>query len=197
MAQHQANSSSQRPYVLLDRDGTIIVDRNHLTDPDGVTLLPGAVAGLRRFQELGLGLVVLTNQSAIGRGYLAPQGLELIHQRMNDLLGEQGVELDAIYHCPHLPWDRCRCRKPRLGMVERAAADLGIEPTVCFMIGDRASDIELGRRAGATTFLVATGYGMEGTDDGNLGFERPQPDYSVEGLDEAAAIISAILEERR
>lgn len=197
MPKHRSDTDPQRPYVLLDRDGTIIVDRNHLTDPDGVTLLPGAVAGLRRFRDLGLGLVVLTNQSAIGRGYLDSQGLELIHQRMNDLLGEQGIKLDGIYHCPHLPWDACFCRKPRLGMLERAAADLGFTPSVSFMIGDRASDIELGRRAGATTFLVATGYGMDESGPANPEFERPEPDYSVQGLDEAAAIIGGILEERR
>ena len=197
MPQHFSASSSQRPYVLLDRDGTIIVDRNHLTDPQGVTLLPGAVAGLRRFKELGLGLVVLTNQSAIGRGYLDPQGLESIHQRMNSLLSENGIELDGIYHCPHLPTDSCGCRKPKLGMLEQAAADLGFAPSASFMIGDRASDIELGRRAGATTFLVATGYSVAESGPENLEFDRPQPDYSVQGLDEAAAIVGGILEERR
>ena len=105
-----------RRVVLLDRDGTIIIDRHYLADPRGVELIEGAAEGLRRLAALGLGLVVVTNQSAIGRGRLDVEGLERIHRELSRLLADRGVRLDGIFWCPHRPEDDCDCRKPRSGM---------------------------------------------------------------------------------
>jgi len=174
----------QRPFVMLDRDGTIIVERHYLCSPESVELLPNAVQGLRRLREMGLGLVVLTNQSAVGRGMLSEGGLRLVHGRMCELLEGQGVRLDGIYFCPHGPDEGCACRKPRTGMVEQAAAELGFDPKAGFLIGDKSCDLELGRRVGATTLLVRTGYGAEAE-----GHCRGLADYVVDDLLRAAEVI--------
>jgi D-glycero-D-manno-heptose 1,7-bisphosphate phosphatase len=172
-------------FVLLDRDGTINEERHYLADPDELAFLPGAVEGLQALHRLGLGLVVVTNQSGIGRGYFDLAALECVHQRLRERLGEVGVPLAGIYFCPHLPDDGCTCRKPLPGLVERAAAELGFEPAAGFMIGDRPADIDLGRRVGATTFLVRTGYGAE-----TLAAGTARPDHVVPDLAAAAALIA-------
>jgi D-glycero-D-manno-heptose 1,7-bisphosphate phosphatase len=178
----------QRRFVLLDRDGTIIVDKHYLSDPDGVELLPGAVEGLCGMTALGLGLVVVTNQSGVGRGYLDPGQLEAIHRRLTELLAGRGVRLDGIWFCPHRPEEDCDCRKPRTGLVERAARELHFDPADAFVIGDKPADVELGRRLGATTFLVRTGYGAGAEAAGESG-----PDYVVDDLGEASRFIRALL----
>ena len=170
--------------VILDRDGTIIVERHYLSDPAQVTLLPGAASGLRQLQRMGLGLIVITNQSGIGRGLLDEVRLDLIHHRMRALLEAEGVYLDEIYVCPHLPEDNCQCRKPRPGLLEKAAQDMNFDPRECFVIGDKASDIELGKRVNATTLLVRTGYGNL-----EISEKRCYPDYIVDDLREAAHVI--------
>jgi D-glycero-D-manno-heptose 1,7-bisphosphate phosphatase len=153
---------SQRPrFVILDRDGTINAEGEYVSSPEQVELLPGATAGLRAMRALGLGLIVVTNQSAVGRGYFDLARLEEIHRHLRKLLALDGVELDGIYICPHTPADGCDCRKPRPGLLQRAAAERGFAPADCFVIGDRPCDIDLGRAVGATTILVRTGYGAE------------------------------------
>ena len=174
--------------MVLDRDGTIIEERHYLSDPEDVALVPGAVRGLRHLAELGLGLVVITNQSGIGRGYFDEARLCLVHQRMSDLLEARGVRLNGIYFCPHTPEDDCQCRKPRRGLMELAAKEQGFEPRACFVVGDKACDIELGEKVGGTTFLVSTGYGVQVAEDGTA-----NPDFTVEGLPEAAQVIQGLL----
>ena len=147
--------------ILLDRDGTILVDRGYLSEPAGVELLPHAAAGLRRLRELGFSLVVVTNQSAVGRGHFDVTRLAEIHQRMIELLDAEGVQLDGIYFCPHRPEDRCACRKPCPGLVVEAAAALGFDPRRSFLIGDKPCDIELGQAVGERPYVVRTGYGAE------------------------------------
>jgi len=182
----------QRRFVVLDRDGTIIIERHYLTDPSEVELLPGSAAGLRHMRELGLGLVVITNQSAVGRGFIDKMRLSQIHERLHDLLKNEGVHLDGIYSCPHLPEDNCSCRKPAVGLLSLAANELRFDPRSAFVIGDKACDIEMGKRVGATIFLVRTGYGEEHAAQKDLG-----QDYIVEGLQEAATVIGRILAENR
>ncbi len=180
--------TSRRRFALLDRDGTILIEKHYLSDPDGVELIDGAAAGLRKLAELGVGLVVVTNQSAVGRGFFDIDRLDEIHARMTDQLAAQGVSLDGIFFCPHRPDEGCVCRKPRTGMVERAAAQLRFDARECFVIGDSAGDLDLGRNLGATTFLVRTGYGAETEAAG-----RAPADYVVKGLGEAADRIEELL----
>jgi D-glycero-D-manno-heptose 1,7-bisphosphate phosphatase len=147
-------------FVLLDRDGTIIVEKHYLASPDQVALLPNAAAGLRTFSSLGFGLVIVTNQSGIGRGYFTTADADRVHLRLKELLAVESVALDGIYLCPHAPEVGCACRKPEPGLVRRAAADLGFDPSEAIVIGDKPCDIELGKRLHAQTVLVRSGYGV-------------------------------------
>jgi histidinol-phosphate phosphatase family protein len=183
-----ATIATPRPFVIFDRDGTLIVERHYLSNPDQVELLPGVAEGLRRLRDLGLGLLVATNQSALGRGFFDRDRLDQIHRRMEELLAAEGVRLDGVYVCPHTPDDDCPCRKPRPGLVEQAARELGFDPKQCFVVGDKECDIELGRRTGATTLLVRTGYGAELAQAGTC-----PSDYVVADAAEAARIIERLL----
>jgi histidinol-phosphate phosphatase family protein len=175
---------TNRRFVILDRDGTIIEERHYISDPDQVELIPDAARSLRQLATMGFGLIVITNQSGIGRGFFDHASLDLVHQRLNRLLEVEGVYLNAIYVCPHTPEADCSCRKPRPGLLERAVKELNFDPRFGFFIGDRPGDIELGQQFGATTFLVRTGYGARVAGEGTA-----KPDYIVEGLWEAAQII--------
>lgn len=168
---------AEQRFVILDRDGTLIVERRYLSAPEQVELIPGVAGALRKFRELGFGLVVVTNQSGIGRGFFGQEQLHRIHSKLHDLLDKEGVVLDGIYFCPHTPEDGCCCRKPRLGMVEMASKDHMFDPEQSLFVGDKVCDIELGKNAGGTTFLVRTGYGAE-TDL----LHMTDPDYVVEDL---------------
>src|SRR5262245_57358755 len=177
-----------RRFVLLDRDGTINAERHYLSDPGQLELLPGAAAGLAEMQRLGLGLVIVTNQSGIARGYFDSARLAEIHERLTDLLGSAGVRLDGIYICPHGPDDGCTCRKPLPGLVLQAARDLDFDPVPAFVIGDKPRDIELGRAVGATTLLVRTGYGAHYASDPGV-----SADHIVSDLVHAARVIGSHL----
>jgi D-glycero-D-manno-heptose 1,7-bisphosphate phosphatase len=177
-----------RRFVVLDRDGTIIAERHYLSDPEQVELLPGAAEGLRRMAALGLGLIVVTNQSGVARGYFDLARVEEVHQRLRSLLAAEQVALDGIYVCPHGPDADCACRKPRPGLLLEAAAEFNFDPRACFVIGDKPCDIELGQAVGATTILVRTGYGAEYESAGTL-----QADHVVDDLVAAAERIAPIV----
>lgn len=140
--------------LFLDRDGTLIVDRDYLGDPAGVEILPGVGAALRRAKDAGFLLVVVSNQSGVGRGYFPESAVAAVNARMAEYLAREGVVIDRFYHCPHHPNEGCGCRKPEPGMVEAAVRDLGIDPTASFVIGDKTSDVVLARRAGARGVLL-------------------------------------------
>ncbi len=169
--------------ALLDRDGTIIEDRHYLADPDGVVLLPGAAEGLRGLAELGLRLIIVTNQSGVASGRIAPAALDAIHRRLLDLLEGMGVSIAGIYACPHAPDSGCDCRKPGLGLARQAERELGLDLNRVLVVGDKPADIGLGRGLAAPTFLVTTGEGAI-----TLESERAMADYAVDGLDEVARI---------
>jgi histidinol-phosphate phosphatase family protein len=177
----------QRPFVVLDRDGTIVIEKVYLSKPDQVELVPGAAAGLKHLREIGLDLVVVTNQSGIGRGLFDRSCLDRIHQRMTDLLAAEGAQIDAIYYCPHLPEDGCTCRKPRPGLIERATGELGLSPVPSFVIGDKPCDVDLGREIGAPSILVRTGYGSQFELAGTV-----NADYIVDDLPSAARLIESL-----
>lgn len=141
--------------VFLDRDGTVVVDLGYLRDPDDVRLLDGAAVGLRAMQDAGLPLIVVSNQSGIGRGLISTCDAEAVHDRFVSLLAEDGIELAGTYYCPHVPGNDCPCRKPSIGMFTKAAEDLEIDLTDAVMVGDRLSDISAGHAAGCRTILLA------------------------------------------
>ena len=172
--------------VFLDRDGTVIVDKHYLCEPEGVELLPGAAEGLRHMRSLGLALVLVSNQSGVGRGYFGLDAVERVHKRLVEMLEAQGVRLDGIYFCPHGPEESCSCRKPAPGLIERAARELGLCASASFVVGDKPCDVDLGLRVGATTLLV------RGRQQGNedLGCA---PHFVVADLDEAALRIGETL----
>ena len=175
--------------VLIDRDGTINVEKNYLSSPDQIELFPETAAGIKLLKSLGLTVAVVTNQSAIGRKFFDTERLEEIHTRLHEILATAGAKVDAVYFCPHIPEDSCDCRKPSAAMAKRAASDFGAELEKSFVIGDNVCDIDLGRNVGATTFLVRTGYGVRTETE-----RKTQADYTVENLLEAALIIKGILE---
>jgi len=179
-------ATERRRFVLLDRDGTINEEVGHLADPDELRLIPGSADAIRRLRDLGLGIVVVTNQANVGRGLLPPVELERVHERLRKMLAAEGVEVDAILHCPHAPEDGCRCRKPAPGMALDAAARFGFDPAESFVVGDHAGDVGMGRAVGATTFLVLTGHGV-----GERAKAGGDADHVVADLAAATDIIAA------
>jgi histidinol-phosphate phosphatase family protein len=180
------NGSARRRFVILDRDGTVIEEREYLSQPEQVALIPGVGAALRKLRQMGFGLVMITNQSGIGRGYFDQGQLGLVHQRLAQLLQQESVKLDGIYVCPHTPDDVCACRKPGTGLMEKAAKELDFDLEGSIVIGDKDCDIDMGRRAGAMTFLVRTGYGAQ--------FENAvAADFVVDDLAAATASIGCLV----
>ncbi|HEU4354459.1 MAG TPA: HAD family hydrolase [Actinomycetota bacterium] len=177
-----------RRFVLVDRDGTINeeISPEYVLEPDQIRLLPGAARALRELREIGLGVVVVTNQSPVGRGWITADQLDTIHARLSELLHAEGAAVDGFYVCPHVPGDGCDCRKPEVGLALRAAAEHGFDPAEAFVVGDHPGDVEMGRRIGAGTFQVRTGHGMEEIAEGG-----PPADHVVQDLAEAARIIRA------
>jgi D-glycero-D-manno-heptose 1,7-bisphosphate phosphatase len=122
-------------------------------------MFPGAAAAIRRLNETGLPVFVVTNQSGVGRGYFPESLVHMVHELMTQRLAAEGAHLDGIYYCPHTSTDGCDCCKPKTGMLERAAREHSLDLTRSFMVGDRHADVELAHRAGARSVLVRTGYG--------------------------------------
>jgi len=156
----------KRPAAFIDRDGTLVEEVNFLSKVDDLKIFPFTAEAIRLLKEKGFHIVVVTNQSGIGRNVYGERDMHSIHDAMQEQLGGA---VDAFYYCPHLPDDGCTCRKPALGMIEDAIADLNIELEGSWMIGDKAIDVETGRNAGISSALVLTGYGTEHAE--SLGWE--------------------------
>ena len=180
----------ERRFVILDRDGTIIEEQEYLSEAEQVKLIPGVAAALRNMRQMGFGLVVITNQSGIGRGFFSLSQLQRVHERLEGLLKAEGIHLDGLYVCPHTPDDNCDCRKPKIGLLQKAVIDLGFDMASGIVIGDKASDIEMGRMAGALTFLVRTGYGAQFEND-------VAADYVVDDLAAAARALERLSKTER
>ncbi|MEX2281551.1 MAG: HAD-IIIA family hydrolase [Gemmatimonadota bacterium] len=152
-----------RPAVFVDRDGTIVAERNYLADPAQVELVPGASAALRDLAAHGFRLVIVTNQSGIARGLYQEEDFQAVQQRLDELLALDGVKIDAVYFCPHHPdfSGPCDCRKPGPGMYRRAQRDLGIDLSRSAYVGDRVKDVEPAVTFEGFGVLVRTGYGAE------------------------------------
>ncbi|HWJ35746.1 MAG TPA: HAD family hydrolase [Steroidobacteraceae bacterium] len=152
------------PPVFLDRDGTLIVEKHYLSDPDQVCIEDGVVEGLAMLIENGHPLFVLSNQSGIGRGMFAECDARRVNEKVAHVLLEQGIEITAWYFCPHTPASRCDCRKPSPGMAIAASRDWNLELAGSYVIGDKQADLELADAIDATGILVTTGHGRESAD---------------------------------
>ncbi len=148
--------------ALLDRDGTLIRDVAYLSRVEQIELLPRVPEAIRLLRGNGLKVAVITNQSAVARGLLSERGLQEIHRELTRLLAISGAFLDAIYYCPHHPTDGlgayridCDCRKPNVGLTQRAAKELNLDLARSYVVGDQASDMELALRIGAAGILIA------------------------------------------
>lgn len=147
--------------VILDRDGTLIVEKNYLAKPDEVEILDGVVDGLKSLKLLGGKFSVVTNQSGIGRGYYKLEDAVAVNDRMLDEFSKHGIDFSSIHICPHTPEDNCLCRKPKIKLLLDACEAAGLNAAHAFMVGDKSSDIEAGKNAGIRTILVRTGYGSQ------------------------------------
>lgn len=169
--------------VFIDRDGTLIEEVNFLHRVEELQFFPFTDEAIRLLKENGFLVVLVTNQSGIGRGIYTVDDMHSIHEQIQADLTEK---LDAIYFCPHLPNENCDCRKPRLGMIEAALADLEIDLENSWMIGDKILDVELGLNAGIKPILVLTGYGEKHLP------ELKRPPFAVaDNLMEAVRIVLA------
>jgi D-glycero-D-manno-heptose 1,7-bisphosphate phosphatase len=155
------------PAVFIDRDGTINIEAGYIDHPDNFNLYPFVPQSIRLLNEHGFLVIVLTNQAGVGRGYFGEDNVETLHAKMRSELAKGGARLDAVYYCPHHTSSKdpryavdCDCRKPRTGMVDKAVKDLPIDKSRMFIIGDKMSDIKLGKKTGCRTYLVKTGYGL-------------------------------------
>lgn len=168
----------RRRAVFLDRDGTLIEDVGYPRDPATVVLLDGALSTSRELSRRGFTLVVVSNQSGIARGLVTTSEAAAVHERFVSLFAAGGVHFDAVAYCPHGPADGCDCRKPAPGMLLDTAARLELDLEGSFMVGDKASDMEAGRRAGCQTILIAT---MRGPDRAAQGTDGVASNWSAVG----------------
>ncbi len=178
--------------VFLDRDGTVNEEVGYLTDLGNLRLIDGAGAAVRRLNDAGFKVVLVTNQSGVARGYFPETLVHEAHAQLDRMLGQFGARIDAVYYCPHHPTAGnshftcdCDCRKPRTGLIDRAVKELAIDRSHSYMVGDKWSDVELGQRAGVHAILVRSGFAPD--DPGN---KRPQqladPDFLAHTIVEAA-----------
>jgi histidinol-phosphate phosphatase family protein len=173
-----------RGALFVDRDGTLIAERHHLADPDGVALLPGVAGALRSARAAGLPVVVISNQAGVGRGLFDEARVHAVMARLRGLLRREGVELDAVRFCPHAPEAGCDCRKPGTRLLVEAAEDLRLDPYRSVMIGDKWVDVEAGLAFRSAGVLVRTGHGATEAE-GARAVDAPVADRVFADLAEA------------
>jgi D-glycero-D-manno-heptose 1,7-bisphosphate phosphatase len=172
------------PAVFLDRDGTINEQMGYINHLSRFTLLPQAIAAIRRLNAAGVKAVVVTNQSGAARGYFPASLVDEIHTHMNQLLAAEGAHLDGIYTCLHGPADGCACRKPQPTLMQQAARNLDLNLSRSYLVGDRYSDIQTAANAGAKGILVLTGYGR-GEYEYLRAAQKVQPVYVAPDIEAA------------
>lgn len=177
-----------RPAIFLDRDGVLIVEKNFSISPEDIEFYPETLDAVAAIKGNYL-KVVISNQSGIARGYFKSEDVERFNTELDKKLRARGIRIDGWYFCPHGPEDNCSCRKPKPGMILKAAEDLGIDPGRSWVLGDKSSDIEAGKTSGARTILVKTGY--RGAEPGGADVI---PDYSADNLRDAIDFINRSIE---
>jgi D-glycero-D-manno-heptose 1,7-bisphosphate phosphatase len=183
--------------VFLDRDGTLTEEVGYVNHPSRLRLLPRTAEALRCLNRGGVPAVMVTNQSGVARGYFSEEVLAAVNAVLVDQLEHEGAVLDGVYVCPHHPVEGtppfradCDCRKPKPGLLHRAAADLDLDLARSWMIGDKPSDVLVGQRVGAQTVLVLTGYGRGEWEYRRGSFPVP-PDHVAGDLLDAIRIIES------
>lgn len=180
----ETSSKTLSPAVFLDRDGVIIVEKNFLVDLDEIEFIPRSLDALRNLDPRFF-KVIVSNQSGVARGFFTAEDVNRFQEALGVMLESQGIALNGWYFCPHGPQDVCECRKPKPGLVLRAAMELPINLGKSWMVGDKSSDIAAGAAAGLKTILVNTGYAGK-----EPGYSNFAPDFVVDDLYEAVNIIN-------
>jgi D-glycero-D-manno-heptose 1,7-bisphosphate phosphatase len=167
-------ATAARPAIFADRDGTIVIEKHYLADPALVELVPGAAAALKAFADAGYAVIIVTNQSGIGRGLYSEWDFLRVQERVEQLLESEGVRVDGVYHCPHFPGrdGPCECRKPGTLLYRQAAQAHAIDLARSIYVGDRRKDVEPAAALGGRGILVMTGYGRE--EAAGSGFETAE-----------------------
>ena len=180
-----------RPAVFIDRDGTLTEEVGYVNHPSRLRLLPRSAQAIRRLNQAGIAAVVVTNQAGVARGYFSEEVLAAVNAALVTMLKEEGAYLDGVYVCPHHPDEGappyrtvCDCRKPRPGLLYRAAADHGLDLAQATLIGDKPSDLVAARAVGARSVLVLTGYGRREWEHRRSTFTVP-PDHVADDLCDA------------
>ena len=186
-----------RRAVFIDRDGTISEEVGYINHPSRFRVFPYAAAAIKHLNDAGWLAIVVTNQAGVARGYFSEDMIQTVHAEMTKELENGGARLDAVYYCAHHPsvgeppyrFD-CDCRKPKPGLISRAARDFDIDLAGSWMVGDRYSDVELARNAGVKSMFVLSGYGR-GEWEHQRSTWTEQPDLVAENLQEAVWVIAA------
>lgn len=181
------NHRSKKRAVFIDRDGTMTVEGGYINDPNRLMLLPRCARAIKKLNENGVLAILATNQAGIARGYFDEETLKSTLKRLELLLMTEGAHLDALYYCPHHPSvgnppfrKKCNCRKPLTGMLEKGAKHFGLDLERCFVIGDKISDAELGKKVNAKAVIVKTGYGEGEIRLGKM--SKIDPDFIAEDI---------------
>src|SRR5579859_5542153 len=198
----RTRASRRQTAVFLDRDGTLNQEVGYINHIDRLRLYPWSAEAIRKLNRAGVPVIVLTNQSGVGRGYFSEELVHRVHQKIALELAASEAHLDPFYYCPHHPDSdqaaykkKCQCRKPLAGMVDEAAKKFHIDVKSSYVVGDSTRDMEMGINAGARTVLVMTGYGRGNYE--NLRGDWPrQPDLIAENLLEAVEKILGELARR-
>lgn len=180
-------NSIKKPAAFLDRDGTIIFDKHYLSSPDQIKLYKNAAESINKLRKAGFKIIVVTNQSGIGRGMFTEKDLEKINKKFIKMLKECGAKVDGLYYCPHIDEDNCDCRKPKTGMALQAAKEHNIDFSRSYTVGDSIRDYMLGHNLGAKGILVLTGHGKKQSE--KIKKEKIKPFKVCKNLSHAVNLI--------
>jgi D-glycero-D-manno-heptose 1,7-bisphosphate phosphatase len=170
--------------IFLDKDGTVITDVPYNVDIGRIAFNDGVTEGLRLLQSRGYLLVIISNQSGIGHKYFSVDQFNKVIEKMRNMCDESGISINGFYYCPHIPDDKCRCRKPEPGLILKAADDMNIDLSASWMVGDILNDVEAGNRAGCKAVLIDNGNETEW-----LPGSFRVPSYKASNMMEAAKYI--------